>query len=293
MDDHPDDYKLPVKPIYIDTETWKRDSHGLFDYETKDTIKNSLKITGSSELFRSGDNIELGAHKKDDSRRADVVLDVSFGDDNKLAQNQPDSSSEQNQQRNNDDGASSAEDFDENLATKVPNPLAVLVHKFGQYWLYNKLAYNKNEKFSQQDPINHIWFAIRDYQGSSSSQGYRIQEGDVLKFGRARMKIMKIHRTNESIPIPVNELECFEKRRSKPNKTHEVLETQDAEMDDDSQSCRICFMEAEDGNPLLSICKCSGSMKYIHQNCLRGWIDSRKTIQSKSHVISYIWKTYE
>ena len=41
--------------------------------------------------------------------------------------------------------------------------------------------------------------------------------------------------------------------------------------------CRICYMEEDDteSNPLLNPCTCSGSMKYIHFNCLRHWINSK------------------
>lgn len=34
-------------------------------------------------------------------------------------------------------------------------------------------------------------------------------------------------------------------------------------------------------------------MKYIHQECLRGWIDSKKIVQSKTYVITYLWKIFE
>jgi hypothetical protein len=34
--------------------------------------------------------------------------------------------------------------------------------------------------------------------------------------------------------------------------------------------CRICFSDDSDKeNPLISPCKCSGSMQYVHLNCLR------------------------
>ena len=36
--------------------------------------------------------------------------------------------------------------------------------------------------------------------------------------------------------------------------------------------CRICLDEEEDissGNPFITPCKCTGSMKYIHLSCLR------------------------
>ncbi len=36
--------------------------------------------------------------------------------------------------------------------------------------------------------------------------------------------------------------------------------------------CRICFCtESDHVNPLISPCKCSGTMKYIHLLCLKQW----------------------
>ena len=41
--------------------------------------------------------------------------------------------------------------------------------------------------------------------------------------------------------------------------------------------CRICLEdEEESGNPFITPCKCTGSMKFIHLKCLREWTDSKK-----------------
>lgn len=43
--------------------------------------------------------------------------------------------------------------------------------------------------------------------------------------------------------------------------------------------CRICYLEDDmDTNPLIQPCQCSGSMKYIHLNCLKQWIGTRNCI---------------
>ena len=39
--------------------------------------------------------------------------------------------------------------------------------------------------------------------------------------------------------------------------------------------CRICFEIETSQNPLISPCECSGSMKYIHEECLKKWICSK------------------
>ncbi|PQE08361.1 hypothetical protein CJF32_00002552 [Rutstroemia sp. NJR-2017a WRK4] len=37
-------------------------------------------------------------------------------------------------------------------------------------------------------------------------------------------------------------------------------------------TCRICRAEAVDGEPLFYPCKCSGSIKFVHQDCLMEWL---------------------
>lgn len=38
-------------------------------------------------------------------------------------------------------------------------------------------------------------------------------------------------------------------------------------------SCRFCLADDDDRvNPLLSPCRCTGTVKFVHRNCLRQWI---------------------
>src|ERR1700722_1846364 len=40
----------------------------------------------------------------------------------------------------------------------------------------------------------------------------------------------------------------------------------------DADSCRICRGEATEQEPLFYPCKCSGSIKFVHQDCLMEWL---------------------
>ena len=59
--------------------------------------------------------------------------------------------------------------------------------------------------------------------------------------------------------------------------------------------CRICFCDGnfEGNNPLISPCKCSGSVKYIHLYCLRKWLTSKITtkISSNNDIYCYVFKS--
>lgn len=46
-----------------------------------------------------------------------------------------------------------------------------------------------------------------------------------------------------------------------------------SEVSNQEKACRICF-ETSNGrdNPLVSLCKCMGTVKYIHFECLKDWV---------------------
>ncbi len=48
-------------------------------------------------------------------------------------------------------------------------------------------------------------------------------------------------------------------------------------MDQDQEPvCRICRCEEEEGRPLFHPCKCSGSIKFVHNDCLEAWLRMSK-----------------
>ena len=51
--------------------------------------------------------------------------------------------------------------------------------------------------------------------------------------------------------------------------------------------CRICYGEENPleyyDNPLVQPCKCSGSLKYIHLNCLKQWLNTKSCIKIESN----------
>ena len=71
------------------------------------------------------------------------------------------------------------------------------------------------------------------------------------------------------------------------NKSEKYDENNNKENNDESNNykrkmsknriCRICYMEEDEpeANPLLNPCICSGSMKYIHYQCLKHWISNK------------------
>ncbi|PIL24929.1 hypothetical protein GSI_12816 [Ganoderma sinense ZZ0214-1] len=60
-------------------------------------------------------------------------------------------------------------------------------------------------------------------------------------------------------------------------------------MQEEQDTCRICSAPAEPEQPLFYPCKCSGTIRYIHQDCLTEWLahSKKKTCDVCKHPYSF------
>ena len=149
-------------------------------------------------------------------------------------------------------------------------------------------------------PINceRIWKVL------SKEEYSRISEGDVIKVGRIRIKFDEIHFNN-------NKKEKMENKISNSFDEKNIIDENDNECNlslyDDIKTCRnpeldifnekiycrLCYQNNSDiFDPLLSPCKCSGSMKYIHLSCLKKSIKLKIKKKSKDQYDLYLFKGY-
>ncbi|CAD8151914.1 unnamed protein product [Paramecium pentaurelia] len=72
-----------------------------------------------------------------------------------------------------------------------------------------------------------------------------------------------------------------------PDKEPEVLNHSKA---DSNEQCRICLGNTQSSNPLLNPCKCSGSLKYIHLECMKRWLkEFTSASRSSEKSETYLW----
>lgn len=57
--------------------------------------------------------------------------------------------------------------------------------------------------------------------------------------------------------------------------------------------CRVCFSSGTKDNPLLSLCNCTGSAKFIHYLCLKTWLNSKVLEKVDSDLIAYYWRNFQ
>ena len=61
-------------------------------------------------------------------------------------------------------------------------------------------------------------------------------------------------------------------------------------MSDSKNTCRVCRGESTEEQPLLHPCKCRGSIKYIHQDCLLEWLKHSNKSTSKCDICNTPYK---
>jgi hypothetical protein len=112
-----------------------------------------------------------------------------------------------------------------------------------------------------------------------------LKRGDIIKLGRVVYKI-KDYKIENAIN-PLDQKEC--PSEEPPVDIQEAFGTPEA-----GDTCRFCHGEENTpGNPLFSICKCSGSMRFIHLNCVKTWIAVKLTTKKQGYLTTYYWKTFE
>lgn len=160
----------------------------------------------------------------------------------------------------------------------------------------NKYEFNESGDIPT---LNTAWFINRSSTLKSKSNKYKINEGDIIKFGRIKLRIKKIIFNNINNNDGANNIEnrTVTENNDKINRQKNIKENISEKISQKKQKiCRICYSEEEDkNNPLIQPCSCTGSLKYIHLFCLRQWINTKSFIKvdSNSYCISYLTKQAE
>jgi hypothetical protein len=158
-------------------------------------------------------------------------------------------------------------------------------------------------------------FPIEEYK--------KINQGDIIKFGRIRIKFDKINfeKKNDNQKGDINNIIPIYDENDDLLKSSNSIKTNYKEMNDTmiisinkmisssvsitnqyssreaehcgKPTCRLCYQsECSMSDPLISPCNCSGSMKYIHLSCLKNSIKSKCHKESGSYYDIFLFKNY-
>ena len=170
---------------------------------------------------------------------------------------------------------------------------------------------------------NSAWFVLRKNDMNPRMNSYRLNEGDIIRVGRITTRIRTIkfkkmyenNKDNISINTELNLKEIcnvkktqiiknnsLEQIAKKPtlvkikSKTTTIEKNNSYEKEEENKICRICYMEEESkDNPLVQPCICSGSMRYIHLNCLKHWLNTStyNLLDSNDDYFLFLYKKAE
>ncbi|CAG9328886.1 unnamed protein product [Blepharisma stoltei] len=210
--------------LLIKASTWLRETHGLFDYESKTVVKSNLKISTSTSLYRSIQSCYIWSMAGSDEfpEGSEALIDVK--------------------------------------KTNGSFQISLLANS----------------------PYEKMWQVIK-FVKNQGIKGHPLKKGDWIKLGRIRLHIKQIQLANSE------EAKLSLIPNSEDPETNEMQE----EKNEESMPCRICLSEITSPlDPLIAPCKCAGTMKYVHINCLKEWLKNRITARETPKAISYYWKDF-
>lgn len=233
----------PVEPkevLLMRIVTWLRDSHALFDYESRQIHKKNLKIDNSCKFLRNKDDVKtVGINHK----------------------------------------------VDEDPDTKTL--FSLIKEEDGSYFI-------DTEKKNNTDKL---WLVVRAMKNDTRKLSYELKKSDIIKLGRIQFRVKDIQTPTitKNNPYDVETNEDIEEVRSIITQSQEEAATDE---NSNAPQCRFCWLqECSEDNPLINVCVCTGTMKYIHLSWLKRWVKSKvKPITNekmKDWLESYIWKTFE
>lgn len=248
--------------LNIDVHYWNKETNYLFDFNFSECEVNNINTTSSGSVLRNTNQNEL-----------------LFVSSQKLA------------------------NFLKNRTSNCWSQLWLIHFLKDQVSLI--IPEDKSEK-SDRDKTDKTYLTVKHtFNNEYPTPGYKIKVGDQLKFGKLTLicKEMKIYQKNkEGNMSKVKEKTLAEhiyddmNFNDQRNSSGQQLILRPSRVKHKKQNlCRICYSEEIDynENPLIAPCKCSGTMRYIHLECLRDWLKSKIVVKTYPHMASYAYKKLE
>jgi hypothetical protein len=161
---------------------------------------------------------------------------------------------------------------------------------YDQNYDFNKLLYTVKvdhhmiELVTSMENDKCLWRVLK------AGEMYPLDHGTYIKLGKVKLRLKEV----------VEEEKEMTERDMKSNSQHfDLLEVKSVseksqhskQSSNQERVCRICFESTcENGNPLVSLCKCMGTVKYIHFECLRDWISKNVVRREQNNTLFYSYE---
>jgi hypothetical protein len=293
--------------ITLQTQTWSRDSHGLFDYEHKKWEIDDVKLEEKWQIiYRSGSHVKLASDYSElKEAKTKTLLKI----------------------RKNEEQETIFFSVIGFLMTKNDVHTISSINHYKTFYkhkdlLKDKFKANSFQAYGEQADLDNIgvdkywrdiWKVARDPKTLHCTKfkikekhpyvGEMIQQGDIIKIGRIKFKIKKFL-INPKFKVPEKnsskrKSKSFPADKDKNNRMSVLInQTNKKEIfvraNEEIPPCRFCLDNEmwEETNPLINPWECKGSMGLIHINCMRHWLNTKKSVKEYNGgtCIFYTWK---
>ena len=265
--------------MQISVKTWLKNSYDLIDYDSNILVKGNVEIRNSQYVYREYNDVysknELISNDEDIEKllKIDVYkneLDTYFEfERNKYGLDETD-----------------------NIVT--PNTSWFLLKPAMIDEKMNKYKLNPGEIIK----LGRITMRIRDiiFDGKNKynlSDSSILNDSNILKKNMNEFHTLKTEGDGVNLHLGINTRNKTNLNKKKNNSNLETIEGKKeriniikksskqksslySKIEKKNKTCRICYIQEEDpdNNPLVQPCKCDGSLKYIHLQCLSHWINT-------------------
>ncbi|EOD33944.1 hypothetical protein EMIHUDRAFT_441401 [Emiliania huxleyi CCMP1516] len=113
---------------------------------------------------------------------------------------------------------------------------------------------------------------------------WRLQEGDIFRLGQAYVLVSKI-RLEDDAATQMQLVQDAALPECVIDEDERDTDVEEEEGDGDLQrpQCYICYESGCHGNPLLNLCQCTGTVKYVHLQCLQRWMQPEGSSAVNTH----------
>ena len=299
----------------MNTQTWDKYICELIDYYSTDLYSSKIETNESGHVYRQFNNVKFYNHKLNETKENEYLMhldcnenqffiDVNsykIDDDENICSNNSTWFSLKSDKKNKNNRFNMFK-ISEGDVVKI-GKIIIRIRKIKfQSDKHNNKKINidiNNNKYELSNSAKSESVSVLRELGTNSLFNYNINNNNVQNdINLNTVKKQKEEEDKENEMLSINKTSNKKVNSKKINfKTPEKIffeENQKKKSTDfPSRCCRICYLEEEtESNPLIQPCLCSGSLKYIHLDCLKKWIGTRNwtRVENNENVCIYLIK---
>ena len=299
----------------MNTQTWDKYICELIDYYSTDLYSSKIETNESGHVYRQFNNVKFYNHKLNETKENEYLMhldcnenqffiDVNsykIDDDENICSNNSTWFSLKSDKKNKNNRLNMFKISEGDVIKIGKINIRIRKIKF-QSDKHNNKKINidiNNNKYELSNSAKSESVSVLRELGTNSLFNYNINNNNVQNdINLNTVKKQKEEEDKENEMLSINKTSNKKVNSKKINfKTPEKIffeENQKKKSTDfPSRCCRICYLEEEtESNPLIQPCLCSGSLKYIHLDCLKKWIGTRNwtRVENNENVCIYLIK---